>query len=64
MIKCCWNCEDRQMGCHGTCERYKAEKAAEDAKKAEIRRQNRIRYNLDCAGIKAIKKTKREGRRK
>lgn len=26
-ISCCYRCEDRKVGCHGTCEEYKKEKA-------------------------------------
>lgn len=30
MIRCCKDCQDRQVGCHSTCERYIAEKAQYD----------------------------------
>lgn len=32
MIKCCLGCPERAVGCHGKCDRYKAERAEEDAK--------------------------------
>ena len=32
-IKCCQNCEDRSVGCHSTCEKYKAERDAYHADK-------------------------------
>lgn len=25
-IKCCYKCEDRHLGCHSECERYKQER--------------------------------------
>jgi len=25
-INCCWNCEDRYLGCHSECDKYKGEK--------------------------------------
>lgn len=31
VIKCCFGCQDRAMGCHGTCGRYAAEKAQHNA---------------------------------
>lgn len=36
----CKGCDERQIGCHSTCERYKAFRAAlneQNAKRAEIR---------------------------
>lgn len=33
-ISCCYNCENRTIGCHGSCESYKAERDA----RAEMRR--------------------------
>ena len=31
VIKCCFGCQDRAMGCHGTCGRYAAEKTKHNA---------------------------------
>lgn len=30
MIRCCRDCKDRCVGCHGTCERYLREKQVHD----------------------------------
>lgn len=38
-IKCCADCQDRHVGCHGDCEKYKAEREAFDAEKDEIRKK-------------------------
>lgn len=37
-IKCCQKCEDRHIGCHSECERYKKERLEYDMKK-EIKRK-------------------------
>lgn len=34
-ITCCLNCAERHAGCHGHCERYRAEKAAHEAETAK-----------------------------
>ena len=31
VIKCCFGCQERTMGCHGTCGRYAEEKAQHNA---------------------------------
>lgn len=40
-IRCCFECKKRKLGCHGECEKYKAEKEAlkkakEKAQKAKM----------------------------
>lgn len=37
-IKCCQKCEDRHIGCHSECERYKKERLEYDMKQ-EIKRK-------------------------
>ena len=34
-IKCCYECTERHIGCHATCERYVAERKATDYVKDE-----------------------------
>lgn len=38
MTNACWHCEERRVGCHGSCERYaawvKAERERKDAERA------------------------------
>lgn len=48
MIAPCKDCPDRQIGCHGQCERYKAFRAARDAV-IEARQKNAdvIGYAMD-----------------
>lgn len=43
-IKCCKDCQDRAVGCHSTCERYKAEKAEWDKIRAEEKERQRQEY--------------------
>lgn len=45
-ITCCKDCPDRHPGCHGSCEKYKAQRAEYDAKKAECMEK----YNI-AAGL-------------
>lgn len=40
-IQCCLNCEDRHVGCHSSCERYKQERAEIEAAKAEASAHSR-----------------------
>lgn len=69
-ITCCYNCTDRQVGCHGTCERYKAERAEMDEYRAhrieEIRKSRRGVPNT-AAKSSAIhnenRRTQRRGRK-
>lgn len=35
----CYGCEDRQVGCHGKCERYSAWNAAHTAEREEIQKK-------------------------
>ena len=44
-IDCCYQCPDRFPGCHGSCEKYLAQKAELEETKAEARR----RYDIDCS---------------
>lgn len=43
MIHSCMGCvpPERHPGCHGTCEKYLADKAAHDKRKAELDRNSR-----------------------
>lgn len=61
----CYGCEDRQVGCHGVCERYAAWKAEHEAEKDERYRRERpeimtTTYKVDTA-IKNNKR-RRKGR--
>lgn len=37
MIHCCKDCKDREIGCHGRCERYIEEKRIVDEQNEKIR---------------------------
>ena len=55
--KDCYGCEDRELGCHAWCDRYKRMQARNEAKKARQREDreigayvhNRMVNNLDFA---------------
>ena len=45
-ITCCYQCQDRYPGCHGSCGRYISAKAENNARNAELRKQKVIQYGL------------------
>lgn len=52
-IKCCTDCQDRHVGCHGDCEKYKAEREAYEKERDEIRqKKNQLSRadSIDLAG--------------
>lgn len=65
-IKCCRDCTERHLGCHGTCERYKKEQADMLASREEIRKQKEkdIPYeNYKFASIDKMRKAQRKNKR-
>jgi len=36
VIDCCYGCEERHVGCHGSCERYREQRARKDAEIARV----------------------------
>ena len=40
IIKCCKDCNDREIGCHGKCERYIKEKEENDKYREAERKRN------------------------
>lgn len=42
MIKCCYKCEKRKLGCHSKCEQYNREKLESDALRHTIQQDNYI----------------------
>ena len=51
----CKGCEDRRLGCHGKCEKYRAWRAGMD----EEARRKRLAKLGDEAAIMAVLRTKR-----
>lgn len=54
-ITCCYKCAERHMGCHGSCERYLAEKTEHETERAKLcaawQKQNDIdSYQKEKAG--------------
>ncbi len=39
VIKCCKDCTEREVGCHGWCEKYIQQKASHDKRMSDIRTQ-------------------------
>jgi len=40
-ITCCKDCTERVVGCHATCEKYKAEKQANEEEREKRRKEKR-----------------------
>lgn len=40
-VKCCYMCEDREVGCHSTCSRYIEEKQLAAEEKAAVEKKKR-----------------------
>lgn len=43
MIKCCYECERRKLGCHIKCEQYNREKLESDTLRNTIQQDNYIK---------------------
>ena len=46
-VTVCKDCQERHVGCHGTCEKYKTQKAEWDAQRDEINRKKQHEYAMD-----------------
>ena len=59
----CKDCSDRVVGCHSTCEKYKAAKVDHKEKKEQIYQQKKIEDGMDNYVFSKIAKIKREKER-
>ena len=60
-IKCCKDCPDRHVGCHGTCEKYKKERAEMDSLKARMKNDDDFhRYKQEKIVKRIVTKQKRD----
>jgi mRNA deadenylase 3'-5' endonuclease subunit Ccr4 len=63
----CKGCLDRKMGCHGSCEKYKQERAEHDKRIAQQEAQkDTIRYQIETYNRLSpgyIRKSRRHGHR-
>lgn len=55
----CKGCGSRYPGCHAKCEKYQAEKAAWEEKKAEIRKRQDIERRLNDHEASSIARNKK-----
>ena len=58
----CCGCQERTVGCHGTCERYKAWDGKRQAEKLERFRRTSILHEADKRKSAAVSHYKRRGR--
>ena len=61
MIRCCKDCQERHIGCHGKCEKYQAENQAHRAEKARL---DNIRWERNAANNVLINGAIRQIRRR
>ncbi len=61
MIRCCKDCQERHIGCHGKCEKYQAENQAHLTEKARL---DNIRWERNAANNVLINGAIRQMRRK
>lgn len=47
IIKCCYRCPDRTVGCHSVCEKYITQKAENDAIRERIHKQKMEEVNIN-----------------
>lgn len=60
-IKCCYNCPDRVVGCHGTCEKYLTEKTEYEQRKAEFNKYREAKqYSYQLVGKSLSDRAKRQ----
>lgn len=59
-IKCCYKCEKRHVGCHGSCEDYLRERKALDEFNEEQRKIKQVRQSYNEIKRFTIEKTKRK----
>ena len=59
-IHCCHHCEDRHIGCHDQCEKYKKEVAENEKRKAAVQKE----HDQNSAYRKSIYKTCNTRRRR
>lgn len=56
LFECCKNCNDRHLGCHGTCERYLEDRAKLD----EINRVKNAENECRSCVIEGVLKNKKK----
>lgn len=59
VITCCKDCPDRYPGCHGQCEKYKAERAVYDAQKKAFMEKYEVQSRLSQQTFDTIHKTRK-----
>ena len=60
----CKGCELRHPGCHGSCEKYQAEKKAHDEIMEAKRKYYDLQANLDRQHNKSVRRSLKKNRRK
>ena len=62
-ITVCKDCQDRQIGCHGICERYIRQRQKAEKEKELIRKNRKKEEQLRQRSIEGIKRMRRPKKR-
>lgn len=63
-ITCCFNCEDRHVGCHAECERYISECAERESERQAVQHgQKEFNDSISCEVARSIRARKWLGRK-
>lgn len=60
----CFGCEQRQVGCHASCEKHKAWSKAERARKDLANKNKKLEQEVLDAPFMAFERAKKERKRK
>jgi hypothetical protein len=64
IITCCKDCHDRFPGCHGSCEKYKKQRAEYDALKRPFVEKGMVRQGLEDEKYRSVERAyKHRGRK-
>lgn len=63
IIKCCYKCPNREVGCHSVCADYIREKAENDAIRERINKQKMEEVNLNSYMKQAHDNLRRDRKR-
>lgn len=62
MIYACMDCKERRVGCHSSCEKYRQDRAENDAMNERVATENRMRaYQIETR-LRLTERNKRKWR--
>ena len=55
-ITCCYNCQDRTIDCHGTCEKYRRQVDRRKAENEKILKERKLSYYMHEENKERVKR--------